>query len=44
MTRITEAQELLCFKGISDRICIKLFDLLNVNNNFNYKIVVSVKK
>lgn len=44
MTRITEVQELLYFNGISDGTSIKLFDLLNIDNNFDYKIVVLVKK
>ena len=44
MTRINELQDLHYFKGGCDVTSMKLFDLLNIDNNFDYRIIVSVKK
>lgn len=44
MTRNTELQDLLYFKGISNITSIELNDLSNADNFFDYDIVISVQK
>jgi len=44
MTRINELQDLLCFKGISAKTSIKLKNSLKEDNQYDYKIILSVRK
>ena len=43
MTRNTDLQDLLCFKGISDRIGIELNNSSKEDNDYDYKIILAVK-
>ncbi len=44
MTRINELQDLLCFKGISAKASIKLKNSSKEDNQYDYNIILSVRK